>query len=445
MSCRWTSHFKIFPQSSDNAKSGKIIRFSLPSNSYVNMQKLKLFFNASVTGTCARLPDDISSLIERVAVYAGGVLVSNNFNQYNTLVKAKSALCGSKCNSVLGHPEMVRKHSYHSGAAIAGTDAEAYASQDLMFCIDNWEGILGTIAPSIIDLGLLPQITIEITLADNNVCTTSKGTAMSGDAVNDNFTTNATDQSVSYTLSNLSLQCEVLGFSSSLMDQLVEQRISQVGYLSLPFKNYYSFHSQHTNNTRINVNSSSWDRLWLCYRPTTYQNANRPHPVKGYKVSGGWVGDVSGADATLDLGKPTYDLGGVLNTNAEKYISPYFRFTNGGDANTNYQLQVNGASVPAFKMNLCEAYEVTMNSIDVYDKNHKLTLDQYKDAAFVQCYRFCLPESDFNRLASGLDVRSTSAMATLETNNLTTCDLTIFAETTAELRVGAQRNIEIVN
>jgi hypothetical protein len=63
----------------------------------------------------------------------------------------------------------------------------------------------------------------------------------------------------------------------------------------------------------------------------------------------------------------------------------------------------------------------------------------------MQCYRFCLEGSDFNRLASGLDVRSTSAMGTVETQNLTECALTIFAETTAELRVGNMRNIEVVN
>jgi hypothetical protein len=61
-----SSHFKIFPQSSDNASAGKIIRFEIPSNCYVNMQKLRFFFNASTTGTCARLPPNISSLIERM-------------------------------------------------------------------------------------------------------------------------------------------------------------------------------------------------------------------------------------------------------------------------------------------------------------------------------------------------------------------------------------------
>ena len=49
-----------------------------------------------------------------------------------------------------------------------------------------------------------------------------------------------------------------------------------------------------------------------------------------------------------------------------------------------------------------EAYAMTMGSLDSHHKNNNLTLDQYRKNFFVQCYRFCLPESDGNRLASGL-------------------------------------------
>ena len=441
-----SSHFKTFPQSSDNATAGKIIRFEIPSNAYVNMQDLRLFFNAATTGTCARLPDNISSLVERVAVYAGGVLIQNNFNGYNTLVKAKAALGVGNCDPVLGHPEIVRATSYHSGAAIASTDAESYTSQDQAFCISNWEGLLGSIEPKIIDTGLLPQITIEITLADNNVCTTSAGTSLAGTATS-GFNLAPSSTAVTYALTNITLQCEVMGFSTSIFDQIVEQRIASVGYLSLPFKNYYSFQSTHAGNTRFNVNSASWDRVWFCYRASDYTSDGFPHPVKGYKQKGAFVSvAAANQDGTnFDIGKPTYDVGGVLNTNAEKYVSPYFRFNKATGTDTTYQLQINGASVPAYKMTLPEAYAVTMKSIDHYNKDHKLTLDQYTDSAFVQCYRFCLEGSDFNRMASGLDVRSTSAMATLETTNLGSCSLTIFAECTAELRVGNSRNIEVVN
>jgi hypothetical protein len=154
-----TSHFKIFAQSSDTATSGKIIRFEMPNNSLVNFKNLRLFFNATTTNATSdkggRLPNDISSLIERVAVYMGGVLVQNSFNQYNTLVHAKAAIEGSKCDATLSHPEIVRTKSYHNGgSALARGADESYTAVEDAFCISNWEGLLGSIEPSIIDTGL---------------------------------------------------------------------------------------------------------------------------------------------------------------------------------------------------------------------------------------------------------------------------------------------------
>lgn len=444
-----TSHFKVFPQSSDNGTSGKIIRFELPSNSLVNMKNVRMFMNASTAGAGASLPNDISSLIERVAVYMGGVLVQNNFQHYNVLKHAKAAIMGSKCNALLGHPNIVRSTSYHNGATFANADPEAYSAKDAQFCIDNWEGLLGSIEPSIIDTGLLPQITIEITLADDTVCPISEGRVLpDGTGATANNFDKTGSGNPTYTLSNLSLQVEVLGMATSVLDQIVEQRIASVGYLSLPFKNYYTFASTHTGTSRFNVNSASWDRLWITYRDTGYATKSAPQIATGYKKSGAFVDDTAGQTAAdIDIGIPQYDAGGVLGTNEEKYISKYFKFqekkTTSSDP-TFHQLQVNSASVPSYRMTAPEALSMTLGAVDG-GVNKYMSLDQYKKDYFVQCYRFCLPESDFNRLASGLDTRSVSAMGSIETENVASTKLTAFAECTAELRVGSGRAIEIIN
>ena len=93
-------------------------------------------------------------------------------------------------------------------------------------------------------------------------------------------------------------------------------------------------------------------------------------------------------------------------------------------------------------MSSAEALSMTKGAVD-YAKNI-MTADQYRNEFFVQCYRFCLPDSDFNRLASGIDVRSVSAQGTIETTSVTACALTMFAECTSELRVGSGRSIEII-
>ena len=294
----------------------------------------------------------------------------------------------------------------------------------------------------------MPQITIEITLGDDTICPISEGRVMpDGTGVTANHFDKVGSENPTYTLSNLSLQVEVLGMATSVLDQIVEQRIASVGYLSLPFKNYYTFTSTHTGSSRFNVNSASWDRLWLVYHDSGYAAKAAPQIATGYKKAGAFVDDVAGQTAAdIDVGRPQYDIGGVLGTNEEKYISKYFKFQQKLSSSTvpaHHQLQVNSASVPAYRMTTPEALSMTFGAVDG-EKNKMLTLDQYKRDHFVQCYRFCLPESDYNRLASGLDSRSVSAMGSVETEGIASCNLTMFAETTAELRVGSGRALEVV-
>jgi len=485
-----TSHFKVNPQTTGAMAPANIVRFELPSNTLVNFRSLRMFFNATTSGTSAAisLPNDISSVIERCSVYIGGVLVANGFNGYNTLVHAKASLQGYKCGA-LAHPEMVRQFKYHGdgGTAIGATSAETYTASDVYtFCIDNFEGFLGTCEPSIMDTGAVSTIVIEIQFAEGTVCSSSLGRSLpnpAGTLTGTGVTTSGTngfadfpvttakgalatcdktDGAPTYSLTNLSLQVEVLQMATNVLDTIVEQRIAQVGYLSIPFKNYFSFSNNHTGSTRFNVNSASWDRLWACYRLTDYNEARAARVIRGYKVRGAYVGSTiltaaapnatySAAEFATDIGLPSYDRGGagILNTNTEKYKPSYFTFseikTSATTAST-YQLQINSANIPSYPMTAPEVFAMSMNSLDYYDKNHKITLDQYKGNHFVQCWRFCLPDSDYSRLASGLDCRGVSSSCALNTTGLHASDinLTMFAECTSELRIGSGRQIEVI-
>lgn len=448
-----TSHFKIFSQSADNASAGKIIRFEVPSNSLVNFKNVRFMFNATTTTVGARLPNDISSLIERVAVYAGGVLIQNNYQGYNVLKHAKAALCGSTCDPVLGHPEIPRAKSYVDGSAIAHGGFETYSGVDKQFCISDWEGFMGTVEPYILDTGLLPQITLEITLADNSVCPVAEGVLLPvGDEVGAGTGATGTFDKAGgaaaiYSLTNLSLQVEVVGMASSALDSVIEQRIASVGYLSLPFKNYFTTTASHTNVSRFNVNSASWDRLWIAYRASTYSDKKAPHVINGHKIKGAFVDDVAGQTAAdIDIGIPTYDIGGsaLLGTNSEKYISQYFRFQELTSGTVTYNLQVNGATIPAYKMNVCETLAMSQSAVPKSCKKPVMSLDQYKDSYFVQCYRFCLDDAT-TRMSSGLDCRSSSMLGSLETPGMTGgVHVDMYAECTSELRCGASRSIELI-
>jgi hypothetical protein len=447
-----TSHFKVNPQTTGSVVAGNIVRFELPSNTLLSFRSLRLMFNASTKPivNAISLPNDISSLIERCSVYVGGVLVANGFNGYNTLIHAKAALQGYKCG-MLAHPEMVRSIKYHDGDTTPLTDilSETYAETDdyNAFCIDNFEGFLGTCEPSIMDTGALSTIVIEFQMADANVCGTSLGRDLDGTGAGD-FTDDAAVQPV-YTLTNMTLQVEVIQLATNVLDTIVEQRIAQVGYLSVPFKNYFSFSNTHASSTRFNVNSASWDRLWVVYRDENFNTKKAPVRIQGYKKKGAFVSIAAANDnvTNFDIGLPEYDIGGSgsLATNTEKYKPFYFNFKQIGLSSTaRFQLSINSANIPSYPMTVPEAYAMSMNSLDYYDKNHKLTLDQYKKNYFVQCFRFCLPDSDYSRLASGIDCRGVSSSCSINTIGITSCNMTLFAECSSELRIGAGRQIEVV-
>jgi len=415
--------------------------------------------SSDTTTTVVRLPNDTRSFIDRMAIYMGGVLVQNSFSNYNVLVHAKKALGADRCSdTTLTHPEICRTNSYHTGAAFSSANPavegrhETYDSLAVQLAITDWEGFLGTAEPGIIDTGLFPQITIEITLADNVVCPAMAFTAGTPLALATTATTGgiaavATGGTPSYSMDNITMQVEVLGKASSVLDEVVAQRISQVGYLSIPFKQYFSFSSSHSSTSRFNVNSASWDRLWIAFRDPNGGAVSAAVPVSGYKLAGAWAAPTSGGSPTIAVGVPQYDSGGSLDTNKEKYVARAFNFVEpllSGQTVSNYQLQINSANYPAYKLTVPEVYTLTKNSIDVYDKSRMMSLDQYRDNYFVQCYRFCLPESDYSRLSSGLDTRATSAQCALVTENVTaSTPCFIFAECTSELRV-ANRAIEVI-
>jgi hypothetical protein len=168
----------------------------------------------------------------------------------------------------------------------------------------------------------------------------------------------------------------------------------------------------------------------------------------GAFTSNASIADTTAAGAlTQDIGKPTYDLGGSLCTNKEKYTTKYFRFQETrAAANTpcTFQLQINSSSIPAFKANETEMYAISKDSVDVYKTEDCLTLDQYRNSYFVQCVRLCLPDAD-PRVLSGLDTRSVSAAISLITEGLeNTTRLDAWAECHSELRIGNGLSLEIV-
>lgn len=471
-----TNYFRLESQSSGSAAitANKIIRFSLPSNCLLNTRSLSFHFGADANATASRggrLPNDISSLIDRVELSSGGVQIAQGMNGYNTFMQMKKSVVTDKCDMALGHPEIVRATSYvdgggswAAGSSIASLTTvlnENYRTDagQTPFCINNWEGFLGSVQPSIIDTSLLSDLTLTLYLADNSVCPSVAGVALSGTGSSDIVDANGTGQ-CSYQIKDFHLVVETLGLADSIYDQMIESRISEVGYIELPFKSYYSFSDVHTGNTRFTVATQSLDRVWAAFRPNDYNTAIAgATSVAGYKKVGAYVSTVAGGASyatPIDVGMPSYDVGGVLGTNSEKYKSYFFNFAEAllaAGTPATYQFSFNSSMLPQFRASAEQMLSITRNSIPTMDLNSGkyvapvITLDQYKKNHFVMCVRLNLPMAEELREISGLDSRGISLNSYLSTTGLITStaqNVFIVCETTSCLRIGLGRSIEVI-
>jgi len=438
-----TNIFRLEPQNATTASPNQIVRVTLPSNALLNLRSFAMHFTATTSSganSIARLPDGIESLIDRVEVSCGGVQLSAGANYYNVLCKAKKALMDKHSDPVLGHPEIVRAKSYVDATDFAAAD-ETYTGTNSVFCIDSWEGFLGTAEPKVMDSSLVPDIVVSLYLADTNVLANCRGTALSGTGTEDIDDPGLA--TVSYSLSNIHFTIECMGLQDATYDNMVSSMIASKGFLEIPFKQYHSFQDVHSGQMRFSVATQSLDRIWAVQRDSDYINSVGAVRISGYKTAGGFTATASAGSPTQDLGRPQFDIGGVLDYNKEKYTTAYSNFPE-ATANSTYQFQLNGAYIPQFKASFEEMSQISQNSIvGRPQKSH--TLETMKKNYAVQCLRLNLPDSEFSRTISGLNTRSVSLNGYYNITGLgnNTPTVNLFCETTATLMVGAGRSLSV--
>lgn len=287
------------------------------------------------------------------------------------------------------------------------------------------------------------------------MCSSSAGVALSGTGSSDIVDANTLQ--AQYQIKDFHMIVETLGMADSVYDMMIEKRISQVGYIELPFKSYYTFNDTHSGTTRFTTATQSLDRVYVGMRDNTYADIAGAVKVAGYKSAGGYVSGVAGGAtyaSPFDMGKPAYDVGGVLGTNAEKYRGNYFTFQEQlatASVPATYQFNFNGSFIPQFKATAEQMLTITRNSVPTIDMGtgkypvSVMSLDQYKRNFFCMCVRLCLPQAEENREICGADTRGISLNAYFTTTGFSSSEnIFIVCETTSSLRIGAGRAIEVI-
>tara|TARA_R110002049_G_scaffold167811_4_gene333954 strand:- start:420 stop:1862 length:1443 start_codon:yes stop_codon:yes gene_type:complete len=463
-----SNHFFLEPNNSSSAGPNSISRFSLPENTLWNTRETILHFNATTSGTDAgaRLPPKIDSLVSSYRLSAGGVQLSSGNNLYNVLRHAKDALTKNHTESVLGHSEMVRAKSYVNNSAIATTANEVYTNNgSRRFAIKYWDGILGTIEPSIVDTSLFPSLTLEIVWAPVSVLCSVAGVTLPGRKVegqaNVTLGTNfdlAGNGAGSYAIDHMMLSVNVIGLASSFYDEMISARMASNSFLELPMKNYFMTENTHTGSTRFSVATQSLDRIIVCQRTTAFDTQKAPVTVTGHRKSGAFTSAIPIANTSttatalnaangVDVGVPQFDTGGIYGTSTEKYIPAFFNFkeTLAGGTAAKYQFQLQGTLIPQAEAGTEEMYAISCSAMQGYHVEQEKTLQQVRDNYMVQAIRLNLPDSEIIREISGLDTRGLSMDGVYKATGLaTTTNVVVFCECTSTIRLGNARSLEVV-
>ena len=460
-----TNTFRLETNNQSSATSNSIIAFDLPANSIINLRSFKMFFNANANKGLAtsggRLPP-VKDLIERVEVAMGGVVLSQGTNFTNVLCEAKKALHADYTDAVLGHPEYIRETSYVNPADTYATDANENDTST-HYCIDTWEGFLGTADPMLFDTSIVPNIRIRLYCATDNVLSNvpavTLGTASGSfaDSAGVNNTSGAPLPNApntvlpKYELTDIHATIECISIGDMTYENMLASQMASAGELEVPYKAYYTFNDTHSGSSKFSISASSLDRIWLAWRGSDYNSVTNPITVQGHKVEGSFVSTASGSyTGGFDVGVPQYDVGGVLDTNNEKYKGRYFNFSqpvlwSAPTTEWKAQIQLNGAYMPQFSANAEELYGITRNSLEMSHKAKQMTLDQYRKNFCVQCFRLNMPNSEFSRTLSGVDSRATNLQGIVRTENaVSNSNLMIFAETTEVLKIAPGRSISVV-
>jgi len=394
--------------------------------------------NVQTSGSGARLPPKINSLIDRITLEAGGVTIAGGTLQsYGLLCHAKAIHEGSK-DGPLSHKAMVRERSYHNGsAALVGAANESYASADDPFCFTFEHSFLGTCAPSIIDTSLIPDMVLVIQLHGNEVLTSVGGPSLTS------FLTDGT-KAPTFALSNIRFLCEAIGLGSGVYDQLVQKKLADTGVLELPFKDFSTVIDTHNQNTRFHISCQSLDRIWACFRPSDYNDKGSPKSVEGYVGPGGFVSASSASYLNaVEIGLPDYDRGGVMGINEEKYLGAYHDLKIESDATI--QLQLNGALTPGWPAKIPDWLEISRNAVEPNGGEIPVkTLDQYRSNFACICHRLTLPGASVRELA-GTDTRGINLAGNLITTGLgENKNVVMFLEHTSVLQIGNQKQFTTI-
>lgn len=447
-----TNSFQISPTSgAGSVTAGSQIRFLLPSVGLLDFKTTKISFSVKTSGSGVRLPAYIGNLFQRIQVQSGGVTISQGSSHNGVLETLRHKVGDKKPDYVCGHPEVLGKFALDGKAIGTADDNETYHAglglHSRIFSIDLGE--IAGISPRVVDLALLPQIEIILTVAPNYVLTSVKDP--DGRATNKMCTKNTASASAAFEILRPTLDCNMYSLMGAAYSAAVASRIQDVGFVQFCYSNNLVFSQIFNGSARFNVAAMSLKRLSAAFRLTDATTIGGAIPVAGSsKGAAGavfdYLGDCDRYESAVNQFK--YPAATPAQSEANNVSGAAWNY-NSVDNDLQLVWRINSARLPQYDCDANECLEMTKwawNAETLPSKS--LCQSLYND--FIFAVPLELPHNQWEKKTiSGLNSMGTNSYielcgtgSNLDTSNY---EVFVFAECDTILRAGANKAIEVIS
>lgn len=396
---------KITPLNMTTFSPNDIITVQMPQNQNVDFSTFTMHGTITTTATggtnsIVLPPKHIETLISQLSYDLNGQVVGGGCQEYGHIFKILA-------DWTFGQEKQNLRRIVSNGVPtngvtfpdLAATPAAGVTCTNTPFSIANWLGLLQC-DPSVVDMSALGDLRLYLRLAPNNVLVTHSSAGVPVGA---------------YTISNVYFTVDVIQ-TDPTYKQILAQKM-QSAPLEIYFPDYRSFTSGLVNKNqsmRFSVSSQSVDDIYATFLPATYN-------------------DVSTTTAFANSGTSRY-------------------FNKDGSNVTSSQFQLNSQFYPSFKPDsqaimfqlTNEAFGTSTDTLGGCDPLLN-SLSAYTNFFWVHHLRLNHPDSDNNRVLSGMDSRGTTANYFWNTEASSGTGFAwVFVKSSATLRVGAYRQIEYI-
>ena len=447
-----------------------VIRFNLPSNSIMDWKNSKMAFSCETSSSLGvGLPQYADTLFSGVRIMVAGQTIVQNNNLHGVVKAVDYVTKQDVCDPVTGHPHVCEKEAI-DGSVLTGTNAsESYGAGigkiSTLFSVDM--GQIARISPRLIDMSLLGAVTVEFIVAPATVLLAVKNTDPRGTDT-DNFCT-AQGGSPSFSIERPVFNAICYSLLSSSYQMAIKERIASIGYVSFVYPQTTGFvMGAWAGSNRFSLSANSLRKLTSVWRNKSHAALRGGVPLAG-RCCGAALADAGcdgrvGGGVVVGGGERLYQghvqqfrypnllpVTSTTTTPAAGLVATglYANFST-STAPLDFQFQVNSSNYPQYSMSVADCLQMTLDANNIDELHDTPTLQEYLNNKFIVSVGFNLPHKvgDVPCL-SGLNTTGQNAYFGLQSvgtgNDTGNYENIILAETDTLMRVGAMRQIEIIN